>query len=73
MFPTERHSLRAINKLQRKFSYAATLLTYAVLETCLKLHLLEKRKTLTESQFNLKVTANKMTLKEACAREVIQS
>jgi hypothetical protein len=68
MFPTERHSLRAINKLQRKFPYAATLLTYTVLERCLKLYLLEKRKTLTEPQFNLKVTANKMTLKEACAR-----
>jgi hypothetical protein len=68
MYPTERHSLKAINRLQRKFPYAATLLTYTVLERCLKLHLLEKRKTLTEPQFNLKVTANEMTLKEACAR-----
>jgi hypothetical protein len=54
MFPTERHSLRAINKLQRKFPYAATLLTYAVLERCLKLHLLKKRETLTDAQVNLK-------------------
>jgi hypothetical protein len=65
MFPTEVHSLEAINELTDKFPYAATLLTYTVLERCLKLYLLKNRKTLTEHQFNLKVTANNMKLKEA--------
>ena len=48
MFPTERHSLKAINRLQVDFPYAATLLIYTVLERWLKLYLLQERKTLTE-------------------------
>ena len=47
-FPTEEHSLEAINKLQADFPYAATLLIYTLLERCLKLYLRQKRKILTE-------------------------
>jgi len=57
--------LKAISELQVKFPYAVTLLIYTVLERCLKLYLLKNRKTLTEHQFNLKVTANNMKLKQA--------
>jgi hypothetical protein len=53
-FPTEEESLKAISKLQAAFSYAATLLIYTVLERCLKLHLLQKRKTLTDAEVNRK-------------------
>jgi hypothetical protein len=52
-FPTEEESLKAINKLQEDFPYAATLLIYTVLERCLKLHLLQKRTTLTDAEVNL--------------------
>jgi hypothetical protein len=67
-FPTEEESLKAINKLQADFPYAATLLIYTVLERCLKLHLLEKRKSLTDTEVNLKCKTpygQKFSLSEA--------
>jgi len=64
MFTQEAHSLRAIGKLEAEFPYAATLLVYAVLERCLKLHLLQHRKTLIKMEVELetKVGRNKQKL-----------
>jgi hypothetical protein len=53
MFAKEVHSLKAISELESEFPYAGTLLIYVVLERCLKLHLLENRKTLTDADVNL--------------------
>jgi hypothetical protein len=58
MFPKGVYSLEAINELKDKFPYAVTLLIYAVLERCLKLHLLESRKTLTNAEVNLEDKVN---------------
>jgi hypothetical protein len=46
----EKSSLDAVNVIAREFPYAATLLIYALLERCLKLYLLENRKTLTDEE-----------------------
>ena len=64
MLTVEVHSLKAISSLESEFPYAATLLIYVVLERCLKLHLLQNRKTLTEFEvaLNEPVGSNK-TLK----------
>jgi len=72
-FSTEVDSLKAISKLYEDFPYAATLLIYTVLERCLKLHLLEKRETLTNAEVDLdyKVSPKKnqkLSLKDANAR-----
>lgn len=67
MFPTEEHSLKAINELQATFPYAATLLIYAVLERCLKLHLLESRKTLTNAEVNLEFKVGEQKSNDARA------
>lgn len=53
MLTPEAHSLKAIGKLEGEFPYAATLLVYAVLERCLKLHLLQYRNTLTQNEVDL--------------------
>lgn len=64
MFVQEAHSLKAVGKLEAEFPYAATLLVYAVLERCLKLHLLQNRKTLTSAEVELEreVGRNKQKL-----------
>lgn len=53
MLSPEEHSLRAIGKLESEYPYAATLLVYVVLERCLKLHLLQNRKSLTDKDVEL--------------------
>jgi hypothetical protein len=53
MLSLEARSLEPIGKLEAEFPYAATLPVYVVLERCLKLHLLEDRKTLAPDEVAL--------------------
>lgn len=59
MFDLETHSLKAISKLEAEFPYAATLLTYAVLERCLRTYLLKNRHILTPVQVDLNKKAGR--------------
>ena len=53
MIAREKHTLDAINQLKDEFPYAATLLIYVMLERCLKLYLLQNRKSLTAKEVDL--------------------
>ena len=50
MLDVAKPTLEAMNRLEEKYPYAATMLVYLVLERLLKLHLMQYRKALTDKE-----------------------